>query len=284
MRRKHLFEFGDQKWLPAVLREGIQNFLNASHEFMAFYREWSNVLAVELSRPGSTPAIVDLCSGAGGPAPLIRQELRSRHGVETSLTMTDLSPNLMAKGWLESKWGTDVIYLDKPVDATNVPPALKGIRTIFNGFHHLRPQLAKEVLRDAFDQRRPICVFEYNSNSWLALLSSITYPVAVLALMPFARPANLWQWTFTYVVPLLPIIITWDGFVSNLRCYSASEFEDLTADFRSPDYAWRFGYLKKRGYPIGLHYFVGRPTLCVNRTEITSPLLNAVEAEEAQDG
>ena len=83
--------------------------------------------------------------------------------------------------------------------------------------------------------------------------------MAVLALMPLASP---FRWTYllvTYVIPLTPLIILWDGIVSMLRVYSTGQMQKLTVDLQAPDYCWDCGHIAVRGIPGGLPYLIGRP-------------------------
>ena len=84
-------------------------------------------------------------------------------------------------------------------------------------------------------------------------------PLAVLVLMPFVRPARWVHLLFTYLIPLLPFLMLWDGMVSMLRIYSLDQMRQLTADFRAPDYHWELGHIKVRGIPDRLPYLIGRP-------------------------
>ena len=112
---------------------------------------------------------------------------------------------------------------------------------------------------DAFERRRPICIFESGSGTLLGLAAMFGVPLAVLALMPFARPFRWAHLLFTYLVPLTPLIVLWDGIVSMLRIYSPEQMQKLIEDLQAPDYFWEFGQIKVRGIPDGLPYLVGRP-------------------------
>jgi hypothetical protein len=84
-------------------------------------------------------------------------------------------------------------------------------------------------------------------------------PVAVLALMPFARPFRWGYLVFTYLIPVMPLIVLWDGMVSILRLYSNGRMKKLTEELQAPDYAWEIGQIQVRGIPGGLPYLIGRP-------------------------
>ena len=52
--------------------------------------------------------------------------------------------------------------------------------------------------------------------------------LAVLALMPSARPLRWAHLLFTYMIPMLPFLLLWDGMVSMLRIYSPEQMRQLT--------------------------------------------------------
>jgi hypothetical protein len=141
----------------------------------------------------------------------------------------------------------------------HVPPKLAGVRTMFSAFHHFRPDAARAILRDAFERRRAICIFESGSGTLLGIVAMLGVPLAVLALMPLARPFRWPHLLFTYFVPLTPFIVLWDGIVSMLRIYSPGQMQKLAAGLQSRDYSWEFGNIKVRGIPDKLPYLIGRP-------------------------
>lgn len=73
------------------------------------------------------------------------------------------------------------------------------------------------------------------------------------------RPVKLSQLLFTYLLPVVPISLFWDGLVSQLRTYSVSELEAMTADMQSSDYEWRTGELKVPLIPSAVPWLTGCP-------------------------
>ena len=201
-------------------------------------------------RPGEPAELLDLCSGAGGAITLILAKLEA-HGYQAKATLTDLYPNRNAIP------GPRISWFPQSVDATDVPAEMAGVRTIFSGFHHFRVTAAKAILKDAFDRRRSICIFEAGTRTVGAIVMTIVIPINVLFLMPIARPFRWVYLVFTYLVPLIPLMIFWDGLVSTLRVYSPNEMREMTADLHAPDYVWDFGYIEMRGVPVGLPYLIG---------------------------
>jgi hypothetical protein len=81
-------------------------------------------------------------------------------------------------------------------------------------------------------------------------------PLAVLLLTPRIRT---WSWArllLTYVVPVVPLLVLWDGVVSCLRSYRADELRALTAGL-DEGYTWEVGEYRRRG--VAVTYLIGAP-------------------------
>jgi hypothetical protein len=254
MRRLHLFEFGDQRWFPQLLRDAETAYLATSYRLLPrLLRQWAERISTVL-HAGEPAEILDLCSGAGRPMPSIIEELEKR-GYQARVRLTDLYPNPKTTAH------PSVVWLAEPVDATQVSPQLAGVRTMFSAFHHFRPDAAKAILKGAFDRRRAICIFEAGSGTLLAAATMLGVPVAVVVLMPFSRPFRWAYLAFTYLIPVMPLIVLWDGMVSLLRIYSPGQLKELTEDMQSPYYVWEIGGIQVPGIAGELPYLTGRPIL-----------------------
>ena len=255
MVRLHLFEWEDQVWFPASLRTAMTSYLVAAYGITPLPALWAERLA-GLMRRNEAGDIVDLGSGSGGPIPLVVKELGKR-GFRVRVTLTDLFPHSNAPLFDRDKQDS-IGYWPEPVDAAKVPSNLRGIRTMFASFHHLPPPGAQEVLRDAFEHRQTICIFEASSRAPAAIASMLLVPILVLLLTPKIRAVSWVQIVFTYLVPILPLLIFWDGLVSQLRTYSVRELEELTRGLQSPDYRWEIGLIQVPRMPTGLPYVIGK--------------------------
>jgi hypothetical protein len=254
--RLHLFEWHDQPWFPAPLRAAMTSYLEVAYRTTPLPNIWAGHLSNLMSRQVATE-IVDLGSGSGGPIVEVVKAL-AEHGFSANVTLTDLFPYSCASQFAVTGAGS-ITYWPQPVDATRVPATLPGVRTMFASFHHFRPADARGILRDAFAKRRPICIFEGTSRTPLSIALSLLIPVSVWFLTPRVRPLSWLQILFTYALPLLPLLIFWDGFVSQLRTYSVRELLELTGDLESPEYLWSVGLIRIPRMPTGLPYLIGRP-------------------------
>ena len=252
--RLHLFEFGDQPWFPEVLRQGETAYLSAIYRLSGSLPKcWAEKIATVLRRDEYSE-IVDLCSGSDGPMLLVVEEL-VQLGYDVRVTLTDLYPPSHPK----SESNPRMTWCAEPVDARHVPSNLAGVRTMFSAFHHFRPGPARAMLKDAFDRRQAICIFESGSGGVLNFGMALGHPIVLFALMPFIRPLRWSNLIFTYLIPLIPLSLFWDVIVSFMRIYTPQEISAMTQDLRAPDYAWEIGRIQVRGVPGGLPYLIGRP-------------------------
>ena len=88
-------------------------------------------------------------------------------------------------------------------------------------------------------------------------------PLNVLAVMPFVRPLGWTNLLFTYLIPVLPLMVFWDGLVSMLRIHSEAHLREFVGDLEAPDYVWKIGVLRAPRIPGKLPYLIGRPELDV---------------------
>lgn len=219
------------------------------------YQKFVEKLRTAMARVGQHE-LLDLCSGSGGPARTIVQLLRAQ-GLEANARLSDLFPNVAAYRSLEQETDGVVRGVEYPVDATDVPEELSGFRLLANGFHHFPPPQAMQVLADAVAKQQGIAVIEMVNRSFLAFLSvGIGFVLALLSAL-LIKPFRLSRLAFTYLIPLVPLCLLWDGVVSCLRVYSPAELQELVSQFHTSNYEWEIGVLRLG--PGFVTYLVGVP-------------------------
>lgn len=258
MRRMHLIELEDQPWFPAMLRDPMTDLLNAIIEVGRLYDPIAPVLRAGIEASGAE-AILDLCSGGGGPLPRIRRVLANQHALDLPARLSDFYPNLAAFERIAAAEDGRVDFVRESVDATRVPETLGGFRTMFTCLHHFRPEQARAILRDACDQRRGLAIFEFTERSARGLASMLLSPISVAALTPFMRPFRWSRLALTYALPVIPAAFFFDGVVSHLRTYTPEELRELTLPLQSSGYAWEVGQAKHPVFLAPITYVVGYP-------------------------
>lgn len=255
MRRLHLFEFQDQRWIPRRLRASVLEVLQHQITVSRMYAPAVEVLRRALEACHCR-TIVDIGSGGGATAIQV-QAMLAEAGWPVALTMTDKYPDAGAIARTTLLGSPNTSYRAEPVDATRVPPDLRGFRTFFTSFHHLRPGAAVSVLRSAVDDGAPVAAFEFTRRS--------AANVAGMALSPFAvlrelRATTAVRGANAGAAPLLalaPFVYAWDGAVSHLRTYTVAELEALARAAGGKAFRWEAGQAGGGEYPIT--YLLGIP-------------------------
>lgn len=255
MGRLHLFEFEDQKWFPSFLRNYGTDFLGFLSNVTKMYKPIVPVLSDALKKT-NTNTIIDLGSGGGGGLLWLNEELKKE--VPTlKIQLTDFYPNLSAFEYTASKTN-NISYSKNSVDAREVPNELTGFRTQFLSLHHFKPNEARQILQNAVDSAQGIGVFEGQERSLPSIIAMIFSPLTVLFTTPFIRPFKLGRIIFTYLIPIVPLFVLWDGIVSSLRTYSVEEMESLISEIDNKEsYNWEVKRVKSG--PSVILYLIGTP-------------------------
>ena len=258
MKRFHLFEWEDQAWFPDVLRRNMTDYLRFMITKLGIYDPVVPLIKEMLEQTGQKQ-ILDLCSGAGGGLETLQPKISAEMGFEVPVTLTDKFPNLEAWQQIQTESENAISFIEKSVDATNVPENLTGVRTLFSSFHHFKPEQAQAILQDAVNKKQAIGIFEGSGKQYHELLfAGLFFPVLMLGITPFIRPFKFSRLFFTYLIPAIPVFTLWDGVVSVLRMYSPKMLSEMTQKLTGPPYVWKTGYAKhKSGNKV--IYLIGYP-------------------------
>ncbi len=257
MSKVRLFEFEDLGWFPRSIRDHGTDLLRSKWELGRVYAPIVPRLRNALAKTGSQ-RILDLGSGGGGPVIAIYEEL-ARSGLKVRITLTDKFPNLAAFTYAKERTKSGIDFLGESIDATAVPPNLDGFRTMFAALHHFPPHLVRGILQDAVTHRRPMGLFDFSSPPIPPppLLFLMGTPLGVLLTAPFVRPFRWSRLFWTYIIPVLPLSITWDAQVSALRLYSVRELRQIVGGLPPNDYTWEIG---RESFPRSITYLIGYPS------------------------
>lgn len=255
MSRIDLTELEDLPWFPDWLRDPMTGYLKVVIDLTRPYDVCAPVIARAL-RDAELRGILDLASGGGGPWPGLREAI-GREGVDAAVTLSDMHPNRHAAERLDGMPG--VTYRRAPVSALDVSDDTRRMRTLFTGLHHFGPEAVRAILHDAQAARVPFLAAEATHRSVRGAFVSLFIPLLVLVLMPRVRPRKLVPLLLTYVVPVLPLLIWWDGLASTLRTYRSDELRAIARSIEEPGYVWEVSEVHVPGGPVPVTQILGRP-------------------------
>lgn len=253
MGRIHLFEFEDLKWFPSFLRNYMTDFLQFISNKFDVYKPIVPIIEEGLEK-SNTNTIIDLASGGGGGLLKLNSHLLENIP-NLKIVLTDYYPNIEAFKQTK-KSAKNIEYIANPVDALNVPKNLQGLRTQFLSLHHFKPKQAQQILQNAVNNNSAIAIFEAQERNLKSIIFMLLSPINVLLMTPFIKPFKWGRIIFTYLIPILPFLICWDGLVSVLRTYSIKELNGLIRNLNNSDsFKWKLGKVKSG--PSKITYLLG---------------------------
>ncbi|KAH6681211.1 hypothetical protein F5X68DRAFT_234323 [Plectosphaerella plurivora] len=259
---------------PPFLRARVQDALQALWNNSTPYiqpsspaRLAASLLYRTLGRSTSDYTFIDFCAGSGGPTPAIERSvnhrLRAAALPEVDFVLTDLHPN--PEAWARAATKSDHIrYESSPVDASAADAALvarladrgplHGLRRrkgqedrrpktfrLFNlAFHHFDDPLASAIMKNTLETSDGFAIFELQARDFASLLGPLLFGIGLILLAPYhAWRLRSWEViVFTYLIPILPFVLTFDGWVSALRTRTPDEVKQLIANCGADSSGW----------------------------------------------
>ncbi|KAG9242837.1 hypothetical protein BJ878DRAFT_513548 [Calycina marina] len=218
---------------------------------------------------------VDFCAGAGGPTPFIEKQLNAQlsarntqssasgvtqtNGVNglsyrsprvdrfdkggVKFVLTDIHPHI--PDWTEAaKKSEHLSFVKESVDAANAPVQLNGtdgkkIFRLYNlAFHHFDDNLGSDILRNTLDTADGFGIFELQDRSISSMFTISLIGFLLILITPFyfwRSPGHLF---FTYIIPIIPLVVVWDGLISSLRTRTPDEIEHLMKNCGADSAGW----------------------------------------------
>lgn len=263
MSRIQFIELHEQPWFPPTLRNEITDALQCGSEILKAYAPISGLLQCALDAAGSR-SIVDICSGSGGPWLDLSQKLRGDTAAYR-IWLTDKFPNLASFENVKAASANGIDFYPSSVDAIKVPVELEGFRTMFSSFHHFPPAQARAILQSAVDAKQGIGIFEITSRTASAVGMMFLWFLTPFVFTPSIRPFRWSRLFYTYVLPIIPLVLLFDGLVSCLRTYKTRELRELITGLAAPEYRWEIGEQSGSMGSLPVTYLIGYPR---ERTEV----------------
>jgi hypothetical protein len=259
MRRIQFIELHEQRWFPSSLRADVTDALQFGFNLLRAYAPVAPLLQNVIDSAGNaTQSIVDMCSGGGGPWQELSRELRcpgDSAGVQ--ILLTDKYPNLKAFQSISASSDHHISYYPEPVDAMNVPPTLTGLRTMFTSFHHFPPEDARAILQNAVDAGESIGIFEATKRAPSTVGLIFVGTLLMFLHTPRIRPFRWSRLFWTYLIPIIPLVLFFDGVVSCLRTYRPHELREIVEKLTPCQFKWEIGELAGKRAPVT--YLIGYP-------------------------
>lgn len=229
------FEFGDLTWIPHIYHYYLRVYLMFFIKFVGYDKLWAKQTQAFLSQTDAS-SIMEYGSGSGEPLMRMVSQLDCEKAKSLSYTMSDLNPfpEFVTKVNVEAP--NNFTYIETSVDAANHKPQDGQAVVFINSFHHLPPKVAHYVIKNNLENGNEMLILEYVRNNLLAYFSMLGGVLIVLLTAPFVSKLKHLPLTilFTYIIPLFPLMMLWDGLISCRRAYSSKFFDNIVKEINVP--------------------------------------------------
>ena len=249
--QKKLFEFGDLFWVPEFYHAFLRRFMGALYKVFGYHRLWLPELNRFINKAGGT--VMDPCAGSGYVNELLMKELGKKDlRFYLSDFMIDKNPEFRER---INNLGDDRIhYLEQPIDVLKDNPDFRCPKIFINSFHHFDNEQVAQIFKLNLSHGDDVLVLEYCDNSFMSYLSMLLGPLVAMIMLPFITERRLLLVTaiFTYLIPVVPLMLLWDGIVSSLRCYSNKSIKAVLKDAGFDDVTVTSTFRRSLLYPAGV--------------------------------
>lgn len=227
-----LFEFMDCRWLPSSLRVTLRESLECglSRPFRGYY-DWVVEEIKEVVQRHGIEQVVEL---GAGTAPLTRRLAADGEMRGVTFIPCDLQPDTAAFRVLAQLYPGAVRPIYDTFDFSKPKAWSQDTLLVLSAsFHHIPHTRRGRVLESLTMSAGQVMVFEplrYAPSSFLLALASFVPALAT----PMLRSGRgrlrriIWCW----LIPVAPLMLTWDGLISCLRLWRRRNWQDwhCTAD------------------------------------------------------
>jgi hypothetical protein len=130
---------------------------------------------------------------------------------------------------------------------------------MFSSFHHFPPEQARAILQNAVDAKQGIGIFEVTSRTASAVAMMFLWFLTPFVFTPAIRPFRWSRLLYTYVLPIIPLVLLFDGLVSCLRTYQPRELRELIDGLAASKYRWETGEQAGTFGGLRITYLIGYP-------------------------
>ncbi|MEL7118179.1 MAG: hypothetical protein AAFO07_02025 [Bacteroidota bacterium] len=208
MKRKQITQITNANWCPEFIKKLVAEFLS-----------WF-VLKVNATKP-----FIPVIEGVLNETQLkkiINIEFNIGAGIKT------------VKPFLKEEVVVNSIHISEFNTNEN------GLYLFINCFHQLKISKARKVLQKITDSGNPVVIVEGNNDSlWQIVGMTVFVPLSVLLTALFVKPFRISRVIFTYLIPILPIIIAVDGCIALLKLYNPSDLLELSSSINAMNYEWK---------------------------------------------
>ncbi|MDA3969823.1 MAG: hypothetical protein PF442_00565, partial [Desulfobulbaceae bacterium] len=254
------FEFNDSPRCPDFIRESILEVLGASIRDAGVYDRLAPRF-IECCTEGGIREVLGIGAGSGESTAVFLDAVLQTVHTPPHIYISDLLPMVRVMAETCNRYPDLMTPIHHPVDIRNPSVAPDhDMRMVLSAFHHFDRELAATFLHDAREQKVAVFIAEPFTRSLKAFLPLFLHGFTSLARNGiFSTKMRLAKFIFTFLIPLIPLCLLWDGLVSMMRMYTEEEFMEMVAALPESDQSYQWQYEEVQ-VPLGgtASLFTGR--------------------------
>lgn len=225
MRAFYLFEFCDQTWIPNGARECLYETMDACNSGLRSFNRDVAMTVIRIAEEHQLTKVVELGAGRG---PVTKELVKHAATKRMRLVVCDLIPNVEEYRKLEASYPDQVFPVYSPVDLTQSQKSLNDAVLVLAGvMHHIPFELRPSVIGSLSQTNSRVAIFEPLLRTWLSIfLATLAFfPAFFLPITFLRRPGKFRRILWCWLIPIVPIMFTWDGVTSCLRQWTMKEWQ-----------------------------------------------------------
>ena len=227
-KRRHLFEFGDQAWMRGWFREIYNDALNMGEKAGGHYRRMAPHFA-RWAADAKSETVLDLASGGAGPLVTMLEQAAKEKLHMPRIICSDLYPDTVRLKHLRDRYGVNKLdFINTPVSALDTHPELPTLRSICTAFHHFPANMATRIVETAVHEGQGLFILEpFKRDTRHFMMVLLTGPWIFMLTPFFSERFSFRKLLFCTLLPIVPVMIWWDGVISVLRIHAPEEVEQM---------------------------------------------------------
>ena len=161
---------------------------------------------------------------------------------QANFVLTDIAPHLLA--WKAAvQQSPNIRYVPEPIDAASASPSLLRsvapsplslsaaklpmFRLFSLAFHHFDEPFAERILANTIDTSAGFAILELQGRNISSQVLTFLLCPLLLVISPFFFWHDPVHLLFTYLLPIIPIVVALDGMISSLRTRTGEEVKAM---------------------------------------------------------
>lgn len=198
------------------------------YKYFKYHELWIPSLKSYLEE-NSKKQIHDPCAGSGEVNLMLEQKMSEDLEFQFVLSDFMFDKNRIFAEKLNAKNNERIQYINESIDATKFDESHQYPKVFINSFHHFTPKQVLKIIEAGKASESDILILEYCRKTPLAFISVLLGPFVAMLMFPLVvnRKEFLPAFVLTYLVPIIPLMLLWDGIVSSLRTYTKNDLQKL---------------------------------------------------------